>query len=137
MIPKVLVDAGPLVAIFSNRDQHHQICADALRTIRPPLLTSWSVITEAAWLLRRYPAGVQKLMLAIEQNLISLLAMDRSAVPGMGAFLARYQKIGAQLADASLVYLAERENIRQVFTLDRRDFAVYRTPSNRKLELVP
>jgi hypothetical protein len=36
-----------------------------------------------------------------------------------------------------LVHLAERENIRSIFTLDRRDFMVYRYGKNRSLDLIP
>ena len=48
-------------------------------------------------------------------------------------FLAKYESAGPQLADAALVYLAEREGIRTVFTLDRRDFGVYRTERGKAL----
>ncbi len=49
----------------------------------------------------------------------------------------RYESIGAQLADASLIHLAEREGIRTIFTLDRRDFSIYRLKDNRALTLLP
>ena len=49
----------------------------------------------------------------------------------------RYEDMGVQLADASLVYLAERESIETVFTLDRRDFSVYRTSRKRALTIIP
>jgi predicted nucleic acid-binding protein len=49
----------------------------------------------------------------------------------------RYEDIGLQLADAALVHLAERENIRTVFTLDRRDFSIIRLKRNRPLRLIP
>jgi predicted nucleic acid-binding protein len=49
----------------------------------------------------------------------------------------RYATLGAQLADAALVFIAEREGIETVFTLDRRDFTVYRTSDGRALTLVP
>jgi uncharacterized protein len=49
----------------------------------------------------------------------------------------RYETIGAQLADAALVYLAERDYIRSIFTLDRRDFSVYRLKRNRALRIIP
>jgi predicted nucleic acid-binding protein len=42
-----------------------------------------------------------------------------------------------QVADAALVYLAGREKIETVFTLDRRDFSVYRASGRRALSIVP
>jgi hypothetical protein len=45
--------------------------------------------------------------------------------------------MGAQIADATLVYLAEREGIDTVFTLDCRDFSVYRLADGRSLRVVP
>jgi predicted nucleic acid-binding protein len=49
----------------------------------------------------------------------------------------RYATIRAQLADAALMFIAEREAIDTVFTLDRRDFAVYRTSDGQALTIVP
>ena len=63
--------------------------------------------------------------------------MDKEAMPWLESFLRRYRNIGAQLADAALVYLAEREGITKVFTLDRRDFSVYRYGKNRSLRIIP
>jgi len=37
----------------------------------------------------------------------------------------------------SLVYLAEHEKIETIFTLDRRDFSVYRLGDKRSLNLLP
>ena len=49
----------------------------------------------------------------------------------------RYRKMGVQIADGALVYLAEREGIENVFTLDRRDFSVYRLGNGRSLRILP
>jgi uncharacterized protein len=49
----------------------------------------------------------------------------------------RYESAGVQFADAALAHLAERENIRAVFTLDRRDFTIIRLKRNRTLRLIP
>jgi predicted nucleic acid-binding protein len=53
------------------------------------------------------------------------------------AFRGRYQNLKPDLADAALAYLAEREDITTVFTLDRRDFATYRRQDGRAFDLLP
>ncbi len=133
----VLVDAGPLVAVVSQRDQYHRVCLELLGSLRPPLLTCWPALTEAAWLLRHRGTALAKLLDSCSGGLFHLLDLDQHSLPWMAEFLQRYQKLGAQLADAALVYLAEREKIDTVFTLDRRDFSVYRLSGGRSLKLLP
>jgi predicted nucleic acid-binding protein len=133
----ILVDTGPLVAIFSPNDAHHDDCVDALRLLRPPLLTCWPVITEAAWLLRNQPSARQNLLTSFSSGLLKLLPLDAEEVPGVAAVLDRYRNIGAQLADAALLLLADREGITTVFTLDRRDFSIYRRRGGRKFHILP
>jgi predicted nucleic acid-binding protein len=134
---RVLVDTGPLVAIFSSRDQHHEKCVAQMRAIQPPLLTCWPVLTEAAWLLRRHSDATGLLLSSIGAGFLSLLPLEQDAASQIADFLAKYKRIGAQLADAALVYLANRERIDTIFTLDRRDFSVYKTASGRSLRVIP
>ena len=137
MSRRVLIDTGPIVAIFSKADEHHAACTEALRGMVAPLLTSWPVLTEAAWLLRGNPDHVQRLLGAVYDDLFRPLALDVNSVLAIAAFLRKYQDRGAELADVCLLHLAEREGIDTVFTLDRRDFTVYRIHDKRKLKLVP
>jgi hypothetical protein len=95
------------------------------------------VITEAAWLLRRNTSAVERLLGSFEVALLRLLILDEKAIPWLATFLKRYRKIGAQIADGALVYLAEREGLDTVFTLDRRDFFVYRLGNGRSLRILP
>jgi len=132
-----LVDTGPLVAIASARDQHHQICVDQLRLLQPPLLTCWPVITEAAWLLRHHGSAVERLLGSFDVGLLKMLMLDDKALSWLASFLGRYRKMKAQIADGALIYLAEREGIDTVFTLDRRDFSVYRLGNGQNLRIVP
>jgi predicted nucleic acid-binding protein len=69
--------------------------------------------------------------------LFSLLPLDDSDLPAIAALMKRYEDAGIQLADAALAHLAERENIRTVFTTDRRDFSIIRLNRNRTLTLLP
>jgi predicted nucleic acid-binding protein len=55
----------------------------------------------------------------------------------MAAFFKRYDDREPQLADASLVYLADHRETTTVFTLDQTDFSVYRTDSGKAFGLLP
>ena len=137
MTERILIDTGPMVAIFSEQDEHHQRCGDALTAMKPPLLTCWPVVTEAAWLLRKRPQTVQKLFESFDGGLFALLPLDAADLPAIATLMKRYESSGLQFADATMAHLAERESIRTIFTTDRRDFSILRLKRNRALRLVP
>ena len=134
---KVLIDTGPIVAILSASDEYHEVCTEQLRKIKGPLLTSWPVLTETAWLLRKYPKAIALLLSSFNSRLFELAPLDETDLPGIAAILTRYKDLGVQLADASLVQIANREEIETIFTLDRRDFSVLRLARGKKFRLVP
>lgn len=134
---QILVDTGPLVAILSREDQHHETCVKALRQMPGPLLCCWPVITEAAWLLRSSPRAVQQLLASIDGSFLELLPLAGAEAEGIAAVMKQYEDIRPQLADAALVYLAVRERIETVFTLDQRDFSIYRSGRRRAFHIVP
>ncbi len=134
---RILVDTGPLVAILSRQDEHHAACVAALRDMPGPLFSCWPVITEAAWLLRSSSRAVQQLMRSIDGGFLELLPLSGSEAAAIAGILRRYQDIRPQLADAALVHLANREKIETIFTLDRRDFSIYRSARRRIFRIVP
>lgn len=133
----VLVDTGPIVAILSAADQYHEICTEQLRSITGPLTTCWPVITEAAWLLRSHPRALRILLSSFNDRPFQLAALNESDLSGIAAILARYAGLQIQLADASLVHLANRERIQTVFTLDRRHFDVLRLARGKRFRVIP
>ena len=137
MTERALIDTGPLFAIYSEGDPHHKRCIEALSTFAPPLLTCWPVVTEAAWLLRKRPDGLRKIFAGFASGFFALLMLDAADLAAIAAVMHRYEDAGLQLADAALAHLAERENIRTVFTTDRRDFSIIRLKRNRALTLLP
>lgn len=132
----VLVDTGPIVAILSEPDEHHEVCVAQLSRLTGPLLTCWPVVTEVAWLLREYPGAIARLLSSLDGRPFKLAALDAADLSGVAAVLTRYRDLGIQLADASLVHLANREGIETIFTLDRRDFGVLRLAQGEKVPLV-
>src|ERR1700676_1271869 len=133
----VLVDTGPLVAILRAEDQYHELCVKTLMQLRDPLLSCWPVITEAAGLLRRHPRAVERLLLDSAGSFLELAHLSGTEAVPIAEILNRYAGLRPQLADETLVYLAERENINTIFTLDRRDFSVYRTTRKRPFRVIP
>jgi hypothetical protein len=133
----VLVDTGPIVAILSETDEHHEACVAQLSRIKGPLFTCWPVVTEVAWLLRDYHRAIARLLSSCDGKPFSLAALDAADLAGIAAILTRYRDLGVQLADASLVHLANREGIETMFTLDRRDFGVLRLARGKKFRLIP
>jgi predicted nucleic acid-binding protein len=143
---RVLVDTGPLVAILSSADQHHAACVKALHQLPGPLFSCWPVITEAVWLLRSHPPAVQQLLRSCfsekPAGFLELLPLAGAEAGAIADVMKDYQDIRPQLADAALVYLAARESIDTIFTLDRRilgrrDFGVYRSAHKRAFRIVP
>jgi hypothetical protein len=134
---RVLVDTGPIVAILSESDKHHEACVEQLRVIQGPLLTCWPVITEAAWLLRAYPVAVGKLLSSFKSQPFELVPLNEADLAGVAGILAKYKSLGIQLADASLVHLANREGIETIFTIDQRDFRVLRLARGKRFRIIP
>lgn len=63
--------------------------------------------------------------------------MDSIEVDQIAMIMEQFASLRPQFADAMLVYLAHRENIDTIFTLDRRDFSVYRTARKKAFRLLP
>ena len=137
MKDRVLVDTGPIVAILSSSDKHHEACVQQLRTIKGILVTCWPVLTEVAGLLRDYPPAINALLASFASGPFRFAGLDERDLPGITAIMRRYRDLKIQLADAALLHLANREGIETIFTLDRRDFGVLRLTRNRRLRVVP
>lgn len=133
----ILVDAGPLVAIFHADDQNHDRCVQALRSLRGPLATVWPVLTEAMYLLSFSWEAQVALWETIETEVLVILALDRGDAPRMKELMRKYRDLPMDLADAALVRVAERERVRRVFSLDRRDFTVYRPEKIDRFSIIP
>jgi uncharacterized protein len=134
---RVLADTGPLVAILSPDDHYHELCVRTLKELPGPLVICWPVITEAVWLLRKFPGAIKKLLGSINEGFLEIPPVAGAEAEQVAEIMHRYESLRPQFADAMLVYLANRENITTIFTLDRRDFAVYRTARKKPFRLLP
>ena len=133
----ILVDAGPLVAIVDATDQYHHQCAAALRALEEPMATLWPNVTEAMYHLLDLPEAQQIVLDMLQRGTLRLLSLGQSDVPRIRELMHQYADLPMDLADAALIRVAEREGIRTIFTLDRRDFSVYRLHGRIRPHLIP
>jgi uncharacterized protein len=132
----ILVDAGPLVALIHADDQWHSVCAKTFKKLREPLGTVWPAFTEAMYLLDFSRQGQDALWEMVERGVVALLSLGPEDVPRMRELMHQYRDLPMDLADAALVRVAERERLRRIFTVDRRDFTVYRPRRLGRFSLV-
>lgn len=133
----VLVDAGPLIALIHADDQHHGRCVAVFQELTEPLGTVWPVLTEAMYLLSFSWKAQAPLWEMLYHGVIRVLTVADKDVSRMRVLMKKYKDLPMDLADAALVAVAERERIQRIFTLDRRDFCVYRQAKLGRSILLP
>ena len=133
----ILVDAEPLVALVDADDQHHAKCVSILKQLREPLATVWPPVVEAMYLLSGLPLAQEALWEILERGAVLLLPLDSNDIPRIRELMRKYVNRKMDFADAALLRAAERENTRKIFTVDRRDFSVYRLHNRIRPILLP
>jgi uncharacterized protein len=131
----VIIDTGPLVALLNGRDQHHQWARDLLDTIKPPLLTCESVLSEACFLLGQTPGGAQAVMQLLHRQIVEISFSLREEATHIGQLMKKYDNVPMSLADACLVRMSETHADSQVLTLDE-DFRIYRKERRQQIPLL-
>lgn len=133
----ILVDAGPLVALIHEDDEHHKACKEAFTAMSEPLGTVWPVLTEAMYLLSFSLQAQIALWEMIEFGAVEILQLVNEDIACMKELMRKYRDLPIDLADAALVRVAERERLRRIFTVDRRDFQIYRPSRIGRFTVLP
>ncbi|MDA8289169.1 MAG: PIN domain-containing protein [Actinomycetota bacterium] len=133
-----LADAGPLIAIIDGDEPDHASCMDAIDQLTLPLVTTWPAFTEAMYLLAR-AGGIraqQALWRLVSTDRLVVADLSPSAVDRSARLMDQYADRPMDLADATLVALAEERGDRRIFTLDT-DFQIYRFRGRQRFETIP
>ena len=136
----ILVDTGPLVALFDPRDGQHQRCVTTLRAVREPIRTTVPVLTEAFHMLGPGTVGSDRLREFVLKGGLSMWWFDSTTLSRAFELMDVYADHPMDLADASLMVAAEALATRRVFTIDRKDFAAYRVRRDHRhyaVEIIP
>ena len=132
----VIADSGFWVALFNRSDPLHQKALDALALLEEGLITTWPVLTEATHLLLRAQGRFLALKF-IEEYLSgphSIYELSDNVTDQIPKLMRKYSELPMDLADASLVLLAEHLGHGRILSTDRRDFRTYRWKERKPFE---
>jgi hypothetical protein len=132
-----LVDTGALLALLDRTDRWHRTCVDTFEQLRLPLLTSEAVLTELFHLVGDGRHEMEAAWRLVRSGAIELGAIEDPELPQIQALMSRYSDRPMDFADATLVYLAKREALATIFTVDHADFNTYRIEGRRRFRVLP
>jgi uncharacterized protein len=132
-IEGVILDTGPLVALFDEDDQHHAWARGAFAGIKRTLVTCDAVLSESFFLLKHLPRHHAALRQMFADGAFDLSLQLRAEARHVARLMTQYQNLPMSLADACLVRLSELHPKFPVLTLDS-DFRVYR---RNKRDMIP
>ena len=133
---RVVVDSGPLVALFSRRDGDHRRALEFFEVWQDAdHATTLAVVTEVVYLLDfRRDAQLDFLQL-IQAGAIEVISLEARDWDRIIELSKKYADLPIDFADATLVAICERLGTRQIATVDS-DFQVYRYLNRHAFENV-
>ena len=137
MAANFLIDTGAILAILDQNDRWHSVCVNCFTQLRLPAVTSEAVLTETFHLVGRSRTDVNKVWQFFSSGSILLVTIEGSELAAIRELMNRYRDRRMDFADATLVYLASREGIQAVLTIDQTDFSVYRIAGRRRFHVLP
>ncbi|NRF68896.1 PIN domain-containing protein [Aquincola sp. S2] len=128
---RLLVDTGPLVAWIDAADGHHATVRAFMDRFEGELISTWPVLTEVCHLLPEHL--VSKFVRWVGCGGMTMIDLPGSAAIVLADRMDKYADLPMDLADASLIWVAESTGVLDILTTDRRDFGIYRTERGKAL----
>lgn len=124
----IIVDSGFWIALADQKDNHHAAAVQQMKNLHERLITTVPVMTEVCHILlkRQGIAAQLKFIHAYAQGAFEVFQIDDTHRQRIAALMAHYADLPMDLADASLVLLAEHLGHGTILSTDKRDFHTYR-----------
>jgi uncharacterized protein len=124
----VIADTGFWLALANRRDRHHAVARQRLQQLREPLITTWPVMTETCYLLlsRLGGASQRNFVESFSAGAFEVFNLGREHGSRLTSLMETYADLPMDLADASLVLLAEELGHGRILSTDGRDVRAYR-----------
>ncbi|MCP4702490.1 MAG: PIN domain-containing protein [Gammaproteobacteria bacterium] len=135
----IIVDAGFFIAIGNRRDSYHELAIQRMQELSEQaerFITTCAVVTEASYLIfQRGGRKAQRNFIERYQNgLFEVFNLEVFHAPQINRLMDKYADLPMDLADASLVILAEHLGHGRILSTDQRDFQAYRWKNHKPFE---
>ncbi len=127
---KILIDSGPLIALFDRSDKYHLASAEFIKENRSELITTLASITEASHLLDFSRNAQIDFLSWIDAGAVTVEPITTDDFQRIRELIVKYSDLPMDFADACLVFLGEKMNVSKVATIDR-DFDIYKLKGKR------
>lgn len=132
---KILIDSGPLIALFDSSDKYHHKTVNFIKSNKYPLVTSLASVTETLHLLDFNRNAQIDFIEWIHKGAVEIHNIENNDFGRLKELTDKYRDLPMDFADSCLVYLAEKLNLNTVATIDR-DFTIYRIQGRRKFKII-
>ena len=137
MAVSALIDTGAILALLDRDDEWHRPCVEAFNVTLLPLLTTEAVLTEVFHLTKRDARDIQGVWTLLRSGSVKLAAITNEELPEIHSLMTKYSDRPMDFADATLVYLAARESLSLILTVDHDDFETYRIGGRKRFSILP
>ena len=134
-----LLDTNILLAASSPHDAQHNIAREAMRNLKGPRIVPAPVLPEVFYMLSRDAsyASAYRLFDHLQGSAFRIESLTLTDMARMSAIMREYEDNRFDYVDTAIMALSERLNITRIYTLDRRDFGVFRPKHCTALSLFP
>ena len=132
---KILIDSGPLIALFDGSDKYHPAALDFIKRNKYPLMTTIASITETLHLLNFNRNAQIDFLEWVYRGGVEIFSIEGRDFKRIIELTKKYHDLPMDFVDACLVYLAEMLKIDSIVTIDR-DFTIYRIDGKKKFKTI-
>jgi len=135
----IVVDSGVLIAAADVDDDHYESCARLIAERGSEFLVPSTVVVEVCWMLSRHVSVPLEadFLDAIAEGELQLEVLEQIDYARMSELVTTYADPPLGMVDASVVAIAERLDVREIATIDRRHFSVVRPRHVDAFTLLP